>query len=112
MRKLWFSCMLIILVILSGCNRPIKESQPVITNAVDIVDFSYDPQSIAISKGTIVTWTQKDAAPHTVTISTGTGFDSGTLNQGQIFSWMFNEAGNFSYYCSIHPGMIGKVIVT
>jgi len=54
-------------------------------------------------------WTQMDKAYCTVT---GDGFDSGILGQGESFSWTFNNAGTYSYSCSIHPTMIGTVIVT
>jgi hypothetical protein len=43
---------------------------------------------------------------------TGTGFDSGTLHQGQSYTHAFQSAGTFSYVCSIHPSMKGTVTVS
>ena len=89
-------------------------AQPTSTQAavaVEISGFAYNPATITIPKGTTVVWTQKDGVSHSVTIASGSGFDSGLLSQGQTFSYTFNEAGTFDYGCSIHPGMSGKIIV-
>ena len=75
-------------------------------------NFAFNPSTITIPKGTTVVWTNNDSVPHTVTSSAGMGFDSGTLNQGAIFSRIFNDVGTFSYGCSIHPAMKGTIIVT
>ena len=79
------------------------------TVSVDIYGFAFNPSAITIPAGTTVIWTQMDSVDHTVT---GIGFDSGTLSQGQAFRWTFYDAGTYSYSCSIHPNMIGTVIVT
>ncbi len=110
MKKIMFLGFLVALVLISGCSGP--ESEPSTTpgqNNVNIENFAYNPATITVQKGTAVAWTQIDSAPHTVT---GNGFDSGNLNKGQTFSWTFNETGTFSYKCSIHPTMGGKVVVT
>jgi plastocyanin len=79
--------------------------------AVEISGFAYNPATITIPKGTTVVWTQKDNVSHTVTIASGSGFDSGPLSQGQTFKYTFNKAGTFDYGCSIHPYMSGKIMV-
>jgi len=79
------------------------------TVSVDIKGYAFNPSIITISTGTTVIWTQMDSTDHTVT---GSGFDSGTLSQGQTFRRTFYDAGTYSYSCSIHPTMIGTVIVT
>jgi hypothetical protein len=50
-------------------------------------------------------------APHTAT-DTGGAFDSGTLQPGESYSYTFNEAGTYAYYCRIHPDMTGAVTVS
>ena len=65
--------------------------------------------------GTTVTWTNEDDAPHTVTADDNS-FDSKTFGKGESFSFVFNKAGEFSYYCAIHgapggQGMASKIIV-
>jgi plastocyanin len=48
--------------------------------------------------------------PHTAT-SDDEVFDSGTLNEGDEFSFTFDEAGTFSYFCQVHPTMQGTIVV-
>jgi plastocyanin len=79
--------------------------------SVAIEGFSYgEPLEIAV--GTTVTWTNMDSAPHTVTQSGGGGFQSGAMQQGETFSFTFEEAGTFDYFCEFHPNMSGQVIVS
>ena len=79
------------------------------TVSVDIYGYAFNPSTITIPTDTTVIWTQMDSVDHTVT---GIGFDSGTLSQGQTFRRTFYDAGTYSYSCSIHPTMIGTIIVT
>lgn len=78
---------------------------------VNIVDFLFTPQVLEISVGTTVTWTNSDSAQHTATANDG-AFDSGTLAQGDSFSFTFTETGTFDYICAIHPNMTGQIVVT
>ncbi len=75
---------------------------------VSIVNFSFDPATLQLAKGTKVVWTNKDAVPHTVTSDS---FSSSTLNPGQSFSYTFKDEGTFSYSCSFHPQMKGTITV-
>jgi plastocyanin len=79
--------------------------------SVAIVDFAFDPGSVAVDVGGTVTWTNQGPSPHTVTASDGS-FDSGELAAGASFSHTFMSAGTFSYFCSIHPSMVGSVVVS
>ena len=113
MKNTWLIAFLILVVLISGCTGQKTEPQPSTTDKVDIVGFEFDPATIAITKGTTVTWTNKDSAQHTVTeIKTNNGFSSETLNQGQTYTHTFNETGTFEYQCHLHPSMLGKVIVS
>lgn len=109
MKKTWPIALIILSIAMSGCTAQKTQPQPATANAIDIMDFAFNPDTITVAKGTTVTWTNKDSAPHTVK---GTAFTSETLNQGQSYSYTFNEAGTFDYQCSIHPSMRAKVIVT
>lgn len=80
------------------------------TAEVMIKDFAFDPTDLTVTRGTRVTWTNKDSAPHTVTAD-GKAFESGNLSGGQSFSFTFETAGTFTYHCSIHDHMKGKVTV-
>ncbi len=77
---------------------------------VEISGFAFLPPTITVAAGTTVTWTNLDAARHTVTSETGL-FDSGNLVRNASFSHSFTDRGRFSYYCTIHPSMRGEVIV-
>ena len=89
-------------------------------SAVGIVGKAFQPATITISKGDTVTWTvdQSIGEPHSVTSGTpkdaGKVFDSGInlKDNGQSFKWTFDQAGEFSYFCVVHPDtMTGKVVV-
>jgi len=78
---------------------------------VDIVSFTFSPDTLTISKGDTVRWTNNDGIiPHTTTSDTAI-WDSGTLTNGQQFSFTFDQVGTYPYHCSIHPSMTATVIV-
>jgi plastocyanin len=77
---------------------------------VSISGFAFQPPTLEVTAGSTVSWTNDDAAQHTVTSADGT-FDSGTLGSGAAFSHTFGAAGSFAYSCLIHPTMTGEVVV-
>jgi hypothetical protein len=77
---------------------------------VTIVDFNYNPGSITIHTGDTITWTNTGSQPHTATANDHS-FDTGILNKGQSGSHVFNQAGTFSYFCTVHPFMKATVTV-
>lgn len=87
----------------------VKQGGPGAPDAVAIEDFAFAPEAISVSPGTVVTWTNADPAPHTVTGEGGFGSD--TIDAGGSFSFEFTEPGTYNYRCAIHPDMRGKVIV-
>ena len=78
--------------------------------AVGIDNFQFGAPSIEVAAGATVTWTNRDDVPHTVA-STTKVFKSAPLDTGEAFSYTFKEAGTFEYYCTLHPRMVGKVVV-
>lgn len=88
----------------------LAHDKPGAVEVVKIDNFSFTPQTVTIRAGTTVTWTNKDDVPHTV-VSTAKKFRSGVLDTEDQFSYTFNDAGTYDYFCSIHPHMTGKVIV-
>ena len=79
---------------------------------VKIDNFSFGPASLTVPVGTTVTWINHDDIPHTV-VSTDDPktFKSKVLDTDEKFSFTFSKPGTYSYFCSIHPKMTGKVIV-
>ena len=89
-------------------SETVQPTMTPVTVEIEIKNFAFVPDTISITKGTTVTWTQKDSSAHTIK---GTGFESGQLSQGKTFSHTFNDTGTFNYICSLHPSMSGSVIV-
>jgi plastocyanin len=79
-------------------------------NAVSISVSTYKPATITVAPGSTVIWTNDDPVAHTVTADDGS-WDSGILSQGQTFSKTFDAAGTYAYHCTVHPWMVGTVIV-
>ncbi|HEU4760273.1 MAG TPA: cupredoxin family copper-binding protein [Dehalococcoidia bacterium] len=79
-------------------------------DVVSIQDYSFQAATLRVALGTTVTWTNRDAVPHTVTSKNG-DWRSGLLAQGQHFSRTFTEQGTYEYYCEPHPWMTGRIVV-
>jgi plastocyanin len=85
------------------------------TTSVAMKDISFQPRQITVKVGTTVTWTNEDPTSHTVTSGTRGNpsglFDSGDVAPGATFSFTFTQPGTYDYYCKIHSGMDGVVVV-
>ena len=81
---------------------------PTVTVGMDHNTFI--PSEIIVAPGTTVTWVNNESMPHTV-VDLNKSFRSKTLAKDASFSFTFTTAGDYSYLCSIHPNMKGKVIV-
>lgn len=90
-------------------TAPVAQTQGS-SSEVKIDNFSFGPQTLTVSVGTTVTWTNRDDIPHTV-VSTDGVFKSKVLDTDDKFSFTFSKAGTYPYFCSIHPKMTGKVVV-
>ena len=77
---------------------------------VSIDHNTFIPSEITVAPGTIVTWVNNEAMPHTVA-DLNKGFRSKTLVKDAKFSFTFTTAGEYDYLCLIHPNMKGKVVV-
>ena len=78
---------------------------------VSIVDFAFSPAAVTIQANDSVTWTWAGSASHSTTSDTAGLWDSGIMSAGASFSHTFQNAGTFTYRCTIHPGMVGTVNV-
>ena len=77
---------------------------------VMIDNFVYSPVPLTVKVGTTVTWTNHDDIPHTVDSTEGK-FKSAALDTNDHFEFRFSEAGEYPFYCRIHPKMTGKIVV-
>lgn len=81
--------------------------------AVTIEDNRFTPASVTISRGDTVTWSHNGLNTHNVTSDDGRFTSSGDLGNGDQYSQTFNNAGDYPYHCTHHPGtMKGKITVT
>jgi nitrite reductase (NO-forming) len=77
----------------------------------------YNPSPLSVPIGTTVIWTNNDNTEHTITEGNpsgntpANGFDSGILAPGKTFTHTFDTVGTIQYYCTLHPTMLGEVIV-
>src|SRR5579862_3679321 len=78
---------------------------------VKIDNFTFTPGTLTVKQGTTVQWTNRDDIPHTVVSDDKTTFKSKPLDTDDKFSYTFTKPGTYSYFCSIHPKMTGKVVV-
>jgi plastocyanin len=96
----------------SSSNKSSNQSSANSTGAVNATDSRlFSPESVTVSSGGTVKWTNTGQLPHTVTFDSGPAFDQ-QLPAGQTVSRTFTTAGTFTYHCSIHgPTMHGTIIV-
>ena len=77
---------------------------------VNIDNFTFGPEKLTVKAGTTVTWTNEDDIPHTVASATK-AFKSKALDTDDSFSFTFTTPGTYEYFCSLHPHMVGTVVV-
>ncbi len=107
-------------------TEPAEQSTPLEENIISIpvgsstpgcetTNECFNPNTVTIPIGTTITWTNDDTAAHTVTSgedATHDGvFDSSLFMAGKTFSHQFDSAGEYPYYCLVHPWMTGTIIV-
>jgi plastocyanin len=76
---------------------------------VTIDNFTFTPAQLKLKVGDTVTWTNHDDIPHTV-VSAGK-FRSKAMDTDDSFSFTFTAAGDYQYFCSLHPHMTGTIKV-
>ena len=96
----------------------------IVEGASTMADKAFDPSPANVKVGDTVTWTNNDGQTHTVTSGKGSSdpnmgkdFDSSPglktlLAPKQTFDHKFTAAGEFDYFCQVHPTMVGKVVVS
>lgn len=87
-------------------------------NSATLGDKAYVSSPAEVKVGESVTWTNDDSQIHTATSGavgaedSGSVFDSGILSPKATFDFTFDTAGEYDYYCTLHPQMFGKVVVS
>jgi len=82
------------------------------TVQVTIDNFTFGPKDVTVKPGDTVTWTNRDDIPHNVRAALGAGtWKCAVMDTGGTCDITFKEAGEFKYFCALHPHMTGTVIV-
>lgn len=139
-RILLFAMGLIAIVIASGCAQSEGQqasstttptstpTQPttISENSVEITSSGFSPNKLTINAGDIVVFINKDSTQHWPASAVhpthavypesggciGSKFDSCKgLEQGEIFSFTFNQKGNWRYHDHLKPGLTGSITV-
>ena len=78
---------------------------------VEIADLAFNPETLTVATGSTVTWVSADPdLPHTST-SDDDLWASERLNEGEQFSFTFEEPGTYAYFCEVHPTMRASIVV-
>jgi plastocyanin len=75
-----------------------------------VQNFMFMPMALTVKAGSTVTWVNKDDEPHSVVSDTGL-FRSGGLDTKETYSYRFDKPGTYRFTCSIHPRMVGTIVV-
>jgi plastocyanin len=78
---------------------------------VDLRELCFTPTVIRVQPGQSVTWTNRDDTAHTVTGVAGMWGTYDPLSLNDKVTYRFQNSGVFPYFCLIHPGMVGAVVV-
>jgi|HubBroStandDraft_6_1064221.scaffolds.fasta_scaffold73435_5 Icc protein len=109
MRNCYMLLNALVLTLLLGAGPRLAVSAEA-TSIVLAKEFMFAPTAVTVAAGSTVTWTNKDQEPHTVVSENGQ-FRSGALDTGDSFSFRFDKPGTYRYACSIHPRMVGTIVV-
>jgi outer membrane protein OmpA-like peptidoglycan-associated protein/plastocyanin len=74
---------------------------------VAISNFMFVPDTLTVAPGTTVTWTNNDRSRHTIVFPEG----EIAIASGQSYSRSYDQPGDYTYVCGLHPSMTGKIIV-
>jgi plastocyanin len=114
-RKLLFSGMaltlpLVLATVLILHPTRAKSEAAASPTEVRVDNFTFGPATLTVPVNSTVTWVNKDDLPHVIASTDGV-FKSKALDTDDKYSYTFSKAGTYDYYCSIHPKMVGKIVV-
>jgi nitrite reductase (NO-forming) len=92
----------------------------IVKGATTLNNKAYSPNPIKIKAGNTITWINNDSTIHTVSSGkpnapdAGQLFDSGLtslITPSKSYSHKFTTPGEYSYFCKLHPNMVGTIEV-
>jgi plastocyanin len=117
-RRQLVPALLLAAALLAGCadngdrRNDDAASEPPAAGVTNVVakDISFSPAAVEVRAGTEVTWSFQDGqVPHNVH---GDGWGSGDPQRSGTFRHTFDQPGTYTYACTVHPQMTGRVVVT
>lgn len=92
---------------------PLDQDVAIVDGASTMGASAYDPNPFTISLvvQSTVKWRNLDGIAHTVTADDAT-WGSANMNPTFTYSHIFTSPGTYNYHCTIHPGMVGSIVVT
>ena len=123
MKHLTIAGLLTCCALVASCGTAPGSATP--AAAITVSAFRFQPDALEVTRGTSVTWTNKDAILHTVTSGTSVKkddfgnydvkpdgrFDGSMPEPGKSFTFTFTTAGTYTYFCSRHNNMTASVVV-
>ena len=96
----------------AAATTPAAAAAPAVAEdtTISIREFMFSPMLLTVTAGTTVHWKNLDAEPHTVH-GVDTNFRSNAMDQNESFAYKFDQPGTYRYVCSIHPQMLGTIVV-
>ena len=99
----------------SSASIPIQPGNTNDSHEIVIQNSAFEPKSITITKGTTVTWINRDNTLHMLRSGTPLKadglFTSGDMGNFETFRYTFDKPGTYFYFCQIHPGLHGTIVV-
>jgi plastocyanin len=91
-----------------GCHGPLTDGAG---TTVELSQACFSPTVLRVAGGDTVTWVNRDSFTHNVYSTALPGFGTENLEYNDSASITFTDAGVFPYVCTLHPGMVGAVVV-
>ncbi len=108
--------LLITVSILTGPVAAIADASGNTVHQIEISVFQFQPDTLDITVGDTVRWTNRDGIRHSATAESGgvggQAFDTGLFGKGEMQEVTFSEPGTYSYFCTRHPSMTGMITVS
>jgi plastocyanin len=80
--------------------------------SITIGNFDFSPQTLVVTAGTRLVWINHDDAPHTVKgVDKGSPIASSPLDTGDEYTLVIAQPGTYKYFCTLHPMMVGTIVV-
>lgn len=92
-------------------TKPTHKTAAANAATIDIRNFSFSPITITVAVGSSITWANHDSEPHTIASADNAFPASPGMDTDDHYTTVFKKPGIYKYFCTIHPSMIGTIVV-